>query len=147
MSLEKRDMKVFGKKVFVLVAGFFGVTAIAADFDGSMPLIFSFGQVVECVAGSECLAVTNYSVDAPDFVKLDFRKKQIVSTTAGEDSPARDINVTDLTTYLIVQGTQGSGQGDTLGYSLSIDKATGQMAAAGAGENAGFVIFGACTPN
>ncbi len=55
--------------------------------------------------------------------------------------------VPDLTTHLIVQGTQGSGQGDALGYSVSIDKATGQMTAAGAGESAGFVIFGACTPN
>ena len=138
-------MKIFGRQIFVLVASVFGVTVLAADFDGSEPLICSFGHVVECVNGSECLAVTNDAVDAPDFVKLDFRKKQIVSTTAGEDSPASDITVTDLTTHLIVQGTQGSGQGDALGYSLSIDKATGQMTAAGAGENAGFVIFGACT--
>ncbi len=140
-------MKIFGRQVFVLVTSVFGVTAVAADFDGSKPLICSFGQVVECDAGSKCRVVSHESVDAPEFVKLDFRKKQIVSTTAGEDSPARDINVTDLTTHLIVQGTQGSGQGDTLGYSLSIDKATGQMAVAGAGENAGFVIFGACTSN
>ncbi len=140
-------MKVFGKKNFVLVASVFCVTAVAADFDGSEPLICSFGQVIECVNVSDCLAVTNASVDAPDFVKLDFRNKQMVSTTGGEDSPASDINVTDLSTHLIVQGTQGSGQGDALGFSLSIDKATGQMAAAGAGENAGFVIFGACTPN
>jgi len=139
-------MKVFGKQVFILVAGFLSVTAVAADFDGSNPLICSFGHVVECVNGAECLAVTNDAVDAPDFVKLDFRKKQIVSTTAGEDSAASDINVTDLSTHLMVQGTQGSGQGNTLGFSLSIDKATGQMVAAGAGENAGFVIFGACTP-
>ncbi len=140
-------MKVFRKENFVLVASFACVTAVAADFDGSESLICSFGQVVECVNGAECIAVTNASVDAPDFVKLDFRNKQMVSTTGGEDSPASDINVTDLSTHLIVQGTQGSGQGDALGFSLSIDKATGQMAAAGAGENAGFVIFGACTPN
>ena len=43
--------------------------------------------------------------------------------------------------------TLSSGQGDALGFSLSINKATGQLAVAGAGENAGFVIFGACTPN
>ncbi len=139
-------MKIFGRQVFVLVTSVFGVTAVAADFDGSKPLICSFGQVVECDAGSKCSVVSHDSVDAPEFVKLDFRKKQIVSTTASEDSPARDIYVTDLTTHLIVQGTQGSGQGDALGYSLSIDKATGQMAAAGAGESAGFVVFGACAP-
>ena len=140
-------MKVLGRKILVLVASIFSLSAFAADFDGSEPLICSFGQVVECVTGSECHVVTNESVDAPEFVRLDFRKKQIVSTTAGEDSPADDMNVTDLTTHLIVQSTQGSGQGDTLAYSLSIDKDTGQMTAAGAGENAGFVIFGACTSN
>ena len=140
-------MKVFGIKVFVLVAVFFGVTAVAADFDGSTPLICSFGQVVECDAGAECRAVTNESVDAPDFVKLDFRRNQLVSVTAGEESSADDMSVVDTTTYLVVQGVQGVDEGvSTLGWSLSIDQANGQMVAAGAGENAGFVIFGACTP-
>jgi len=129
------------------VTGILGSSIAAADFDGTEPLICSFGHVIECVSGSQCVAVSNDKVDAPDFVKLDFRKKQIVSTTGGEDSPASEINVTDLITHLIVQGNQGSGQGDALGYSLSIDKATGQLAVAGAGENAGFVIFGACTTN
>ncbi len=139
-------MKMRTLNLAALVTGIFGMSVVAADFDGSEALMCSFGQVIECVAGAECLAVTNDSVDAPDFVKLDFKKKQIISTTGGEDSSASDITVTDLTTHLVVQGTQGSGQGNTLGYSLSIDKATGQMAAAGAGENAGFIIFGACTP-
>ncbi len=140
-------MKVFGKKNLVLVASVFGVTAIAADFDGSEPLMCSFGQVVECDAGWECRAVTNESVDAPDFVKLDFRRNQLVSLTAGEESSADDMSVVDTTTYLVVQGVQGVGEGvSTLGWSLSIDQANGQMVAAGAGENAGFVIFGACTP-
>ena len=140
-------MKVFGKQVFVFVAGFFGMTAIAADFDGSEPLMCSFGQVLECDAGSSCRAVTNESVDAPDFVKLDFRRNQLVSLTAGEESSADDMSVVDTTTYLVVQGVQGVGEGvSTLGWSLSIDQANGQMVAAGAGENAGFVIFGACIP-
>jgi hypothetical protein len=140
-------MKIRTLNFAAFVTGILATTVAAADFDGSEPLMCSFGQVIECVNGSACLAVTNDAVDAPDFVKLDFRKKQLVSTTAGEDSPASDIVVTDLITHLIVQGTQGSGQGNALGYSLSIDKDTGQMAAAGGGENAGFVIFGACTPN
>ena len=140
-------MKVFGIKVFVLVAGFFGVTAVAADFDGSEPLMCSFGQVIECDAGSSCRAVTNESVDAPDFVKLDFRRNQLVSVTAGEESSADDMSVVDTTTFLVVQGVQGVDESvSTLGWSLSIDQASGQIVAAGAGENAGFVIFGACTP-
>lgn len=134
-------------KVLAFVAGIFGTTIAAGEFDGSEPLMCSFGQVLECDAGSACRVVSHESVDAPDFVKLDFRKKQIISTTAGNDSAADDISVTDLGSYLIIQGAQGGGQGDALGYSLSIDQATGQMVAAGAGENAGFVIFGACMLN
>jgi hypothetical protein len=134
-------------KILAFVAGVFGTSVAAAEFDGSDGLVCSFGQVVECDAGSPCRVVSHESVDAPDFVKLDFRKKQIISTTAGKDSAADDISVTDLGSHLIVQGTQGGGQGDALGYSLSIDQATGQMVAAGAGESAGFVIFGACMPD
>ena len=53
----------------------------------------------------------------------------------------------DLCRLDIVQGVQGVDESvSTLGWSLSIDKASGQIVAAGAGENAGFVIFGACTP-
>ena len=78
-------------------------------------------------------------------MELDFRKKQIVSITVGQSSQADEMTVTDLGSFLIVQGTQGGGQGDSLGYSLSIEQATGRLVAAGAGENAGFVIFGACT--
>lgn len=140
-------MNIFGRQVFALVASVFVVTAIAADFDGSEPLTCSLGQVIECDAGSECRVVTNESVDAPDFLKLDFRRKQVVATTAGEDSPPDDIdNFINLTTHLVVQGVQGTSGGDTLGWSMSVNHATGRMVLTGAGENAGFVVFGACTP-
>jgi len=140
-------MKLIGRQIFVFAASIFSVTAFAADFDGSEPLMCSFGQVLECDAGSSCRAVTNESVDAPDFVKLDFRRNQLVSVTAGEESSADDMSVVDTTTFLVVQGVQGVDESvSTLGWSLSIDKASGQIVAAGAGENAGFVIFGACTP-
>lgn len=134
-------------QVLTIAVGLMGATVVAAEFDGSEPLLCSFGQVIECDDGAACRVVSHESVDAPDFVKLDFRRNQIVSMTAGESSAADDISVTDLGSFLIVQGTQGSGQGDSLGFSLSIDQATGQLVAAGAGENAGFVIFGACTSN
>lgn len=132
-------------QVLAVAVGLIGATVVAAEFDGSESLLCSFGQVIECDDGSACRNVSHESVDAPDFVKLDFRRKQIVSMTGGESSAADDISVTDLGSFLIVQGTQGSGQGDSLGFSLSIDQTTGQLVAAGAGENAGFVIFGACT--
>ena len=140
-------MNIWRRQVLTFVVGLFSATVATADFDGSKQLLCSFGQVTECDAGEVCREVSHESVDAPDFVELDFRKKQIVSITAGQSSQADEMTVTDLGGFLIVQGTQGSGQGDSLGYSLSIEQATGRLVAAGAGENAGFIIFGACTYN
>jgi hypothetical protein len=131
----------------IIVAGLISATVASAEFDGSKALLCSFGQVTECDAGEACRAVSHESVDAPDFVQVDFRRNQLVSITAGESSGAGEISVSNLGNFLIVQGTQGGTRNDSLGFSLSIDQATGQMVAAGAGENAGFVIFGACTVN
>lgn len=141
-------MKIIGKQVFVFVASCFGVTAIAADFDGSETLLCSFAQVVECDLGSECHDVTSESVDAPDFVKLDFRRKKITAISAGVESAPDDIdNVLDLASYVVVQGVQGGAEGaaDTLAWSASINHETGLIVVTAAGENAGFVVFGACT--
>jgi len=44
-------MNLIGRQIFVFAASIFSVTAFAADFDGSEPLMCSFGQVIECEAG------------------------------------------------------------------------------------------------
>ena len=142
-------MNVFGRLIFVLVASIFGVAAIAADFDGSKALMCSFAQIIECDAGDECFPVTNDSVDAPDFVKFNFKKKQVIAISAGvENAPADLGNVIDLANYLVVQGVQGGAEGtaNSLAWSATIGHESGAMVVAAAGENAGFVVFGACTP-
>ena len=133
-------------RLLAIVAGVLCMNVAVADFDGSEPLICSFGQVLECDAGKgKCYAVSHESVDAPDFIKLDFRKKQIISINAGEQgSPDAFDNVQDLDDYLIVQGVQGGSRDDTLAWSASISHETGQIVVTGAGEIAGFVVFGAC---
>jgi len=148
MAPENKNMKVFSRMVFVFVASFFGATAIAAEFDGSEPLMCSFAQIVECDAGAECRSVTNESIDAPDFVRFDFKKKQVIAIAAGvENAPADLGNVINLTNYLIVQGVQGGAQGaaNSLAWSATIDHESGHISMAAAGEKAGFVVFGACT--
>lgn len=142
-------MKKYAISVVVCAASLMGSAAVAADFDGSENLMCSLGQIVECDHGSECRTVTNSSVDAPDFIKVDFKRKRIVATTAGVDGPPDDIdNVKKLENNVLVQGTQGGegGARDALGWSMSISHETGQMVLTGSGENAGFVVFGACTP-
>ena len=141
-------MNVFGRLIYVLIASFFGVAAIAADFDGSKALMCSFAQIIECDAGDECFPVTNDSVDAPDFVKFNFKKKQVIAISAGVENAPDDLdNVIDLANYLVVQGVQGGGEGaaNSLAWSATISHESGAMVVTAAGENAGFVVFGACT--
>lgn len=141
-------MRSNARKLLVLAASAFSAAAIAADFDGSESLLCSFGEAFECDDGAECRKVSLESIDAPDFVKLDFRRKQIVSVLAGEDgAPDAIDNVVDLANYLVVQGVQGGDYNDTLGWSFTISHESGDLVASGAGENAAFVIFGACTPD
>jgi hypothetical protein len=141
-------MKFFAKLGFGIVASVLSVVASAADFDGSEALICSFARVVECDAGSECRSVTHVSVDAPDFVKLDFKKKTVTAIYNGVDGSPGDLEtVVDLANYLVVQGVQGGAErsADSLAWSATIDHASGFMVVSGAGEKAAFVIFGACT--
>lgn len=140
-------MRTIAKTFLVLSASLLGVSTAAADFDGSKPLMCSFAKVIECPAGSKCRTVANDSIDAPDFVKFNFRKNEVVSTTAGvESAPDKIDNVQELDNFLVLQAIQGGtgGSRDTLGWSASIDKATGRMTVSGAGENAAFVVFGSC---
>jgi len=92
--------------------------------------------------------MTNESVDAPDFVRLDFKRKKVVAISAGVESEPDDIdNIIDLANYIVLQGVQGGAEGaaDSLAWSVTINHNTGQIVLAAAGENAGFVVFGACT--
>jgi hypothetical protein len=142
-------MKFFAKLGFGIVASVLAVVASAADFDGSEALICSFARVIECDAGADCRSVTNESVDAPDFVKLDFKKKTVTAIFNGVDGSPGDLEtIVNLANYLVVQGVQGGAEGsaDSLAWSASIDHASGLIVVSGSGEKAAFVIFGACTP-
>jgi hypothetical protein len=138
-------MKKLTHKSLFAAATLLASVAALAEYNGSVPLICSFGHVIECDYGAECQTVTNESVDAPDFVKLDFEKNKLTATTAGQDTEPDEIdNVRDLDNHLIVQGIQGTTSVDPLGWSISINQTTGRAVMTGAGDNAGFVVFGAC---
>ena len=139
-------MKRMMTKVLLATAGLFGMTAVLAEFDGSEPLMCSLGELVECDYGAECRSVTNDEVAAPDFIRIDFRKKEFVAITDGISSePDAVDNVQTLDNHLIVQATQGTSPVDPLGWSMSVNQSTGRATFTASGDDAGFVGFGACT--
>ena len=77
------------------MAGFFGMTAIGADFDGSEQLMCSFGEVVECDAGAgENAGFVIFGACTPIQEKL-------TASYAPEISKA-EISKTNLIIFLII---------------------------------------------
>lgn len=115
--------------------------AAAEDFDGTKALICASIESYECVPGGECLKGTAESINAPQFIRLDFKDK--VARAARPDGEERTSSIESLIQSegeLILLGTQGD-----LGWSMSITTASGKMALSATGDRVAFVVFGACT--
>jgi hypothetical protein len=124
----------------VVSAAFF--EARAASFDGSEPLLCASIEAYDCSAGWECLKGTAESINAPQFIRLDFEQKLTRATRlGGEERTAKIESITREGGKLILQGVQMG-----LGWSMTIAQESGAMALTATGEQVVFVIFGACTP-
>ncbi len=123
--------------------------ATAADFDGSKPLLCSTATLTECIPGGVCEQVTSDSINAPDFVRINLKKKIITVDTAGqeEDRPPSQIKSSAIIDEkLFLQGSDaGKGIRDGLAWSVAIDQKNGKIVFTASGDAVAFVIFGACT--
>lgn len=140
-------LKLLGLALLIIFIMPLPVTA--GDFDGSQPLLCAFMDIIECNAGGECFEVTAESVNAPQFLRIDFRKKNISATRASGDKRTTKIERMErIDGKLVLQGVEDGEEGvrDGLGWSLAIGEATGKLVLTASGDQVGFVIFGACTP-
>ncbi|MDH3597232.1 MAG: hypothetical protein OEM93_20535 [Rhodospirillales bacterium] len=126
---------------FVASLGLLAGPVSAAGFDGSKPLICASIEAFDCASGGDCLKGTAESMNVPQFIRLDFKGKVAKATRPdGEERISKFGNMTQNDGALILQGVQGG-----LGWSMTIAQDGGKMALTAAGEEVGFVIFGACT--
>ncbi len=128
--------------VFIAVLAAASVTANAQGFDSSQPLICASMEAYDCGPGSDCVRGTADSIDAPQFIRLDFEQMVARATRAGgEERTAKIESMTREEGKLILQGVQLG-----LGWSMTIAQNGGAMTLTAAGDQVVFVIFGACTP-
>ncbi|HUK81300.1 MAG TPA: hypothetical protein VLZ12_01575 [Verrucomicrobiae bacterium] len=114
----------------------------AGDFDGSKPLICSVIQTVACPRDDEISKGTAEDVNLPQFFFIDFDKKLVTGKTAeGEVRETKIESIKHEDGKLILQGVQRG-----KAWSAVISEQTGRTTLVGANEEAGFVIFAACTP-
>jgi hypothetical protein len=106
-------------------------------------------DLVECLPGGNCQQVTHDSINAPKFLKINFKEKSISKPDVGEKRLNTIIErIERVDGKLILQGAEDGIEGvrDGLGWSMAISEDSGNMVLTGSGDQVGFVIFGACTP-
>ncbi len=117
-----------------------GVSAATLSASGNM--VCAASTAIGCTAGPLCIQGTAASFDLPTvFMFVDFKKKTITGTEADGDkvvSPIRNQETTDST--LILQGIENH-----RGWSMAIDRQSGEMSVSSTGPHLDFIMFGACT--
>ena len=142
-----KKIKIIGLTLICLLIT--PLSVMAQVFDGSKPLYCAIADVIECVPGGECQEVMPENINLPNFLFINFKKKKITASKEGGVQRTSKIeNRERVDGKLIVQGIEDGVEGvkDGLGWSIAISESTGKMVVTGSGDQVGFVMFGACTP-
>jgi hypothetical protein len=109
-------------------------------FDGSQNLVCAITEMQQCHTGEGCEAITPADANVPQFLRFDFKKKQITGRrpdgTMVNTPIAASTKLEDATTMQGVEGPYGwtvsLGSGGDLGITI-------------AGASYSMVAFGACS--
>lgn len=133
------------KRAVLLFACATPVTALAI-FDGSHPLLCAPGPYHQCTADG-CERMPADAVGGPRFIRIDVEGATIESVEGGAGRTSVIDHAEHVDGRLVLQGVEDGIDGvrDGLGYSISIDEASGEMVFSAAADGASFTAFGACT--
>ncbi len=117
--------------------------AAASDFDGSHNLLCAPTDAMQCEGAGECNRKEVELLNMAKFLYVDFKAKRIRGTIEGITSEETSSiqNLQKLEGVTLVQGAENG-----RGWSLVVDKGTGDMTLAIAGDDVAFVLFGVCQP-
>lgn len=107
------------------------------SYDGTKPLLCASVEAISCEPGEPCEKGLPESIGAPQFMRIDFSKKEMIGpkrTTA--------IRLMEKTDHQVT--LQGFELG--MGWTFALDRSTGKMAVTLIDRGTAFVVFGACTP-
>ena len=117
--------------------------AAASDFDGSRNLLCAPTDAMQCEGAGECNRKEVELLNMAKFLYVDFKAKTLKGTVEGATSEETSSihTVQKLDGGTLIQGAEGG-----RGWSLIVDKGTGDMTLAIAGDDIAFVLFGVCQP-
>ena len=129
-------MKRFNNVFLAVALCAVALPALSADFDGSKPLICVAIEANDCALGTDCQKGLAENLNMPQFIRLDFSKKTMGAS--GRSSPIQ--HQVREGGMLVMQGFE-----NYRAWSITINETTGKLVGAIAGDQEGFLIFGACT--
>jgi hypothetical protein len=129
-------MKIVAFALVLFVSALIAPAFAEEAIDGTKPLICATIQAFSCAAGEECERGLPESVGAPQFLRIDFAKKEIIGPKRTTQIRLMEKSDEQIT-------LQGFELG--MGWALALDRVTGKATITFAGRDEGFVIFGACT--
>ena len=135
---------IFGIALLLLVC--MPLAAWAADFDGSRPILCSVTTVIECTPAVD-RTVSAESIGLPQFIMVDAAGKKIWPAADREKKMTSVIKrVERLAGRLILQGADEGidKKREAVSWTATIAEGTGKFILTAAGEQAAFVVFGAC---
>jgi len=138
--------KVIG--ISLLLSACMFVVAWAGDFDGTRPLLCTVISVIESTP-SENRSVSAESIGLPQFIMIDSAKKKIWPAMDKEGNKTSEIKRVDhVGGNLILQGVDEGieKKREAVSWTATISEETGKLVLTAAGDQVGFVIFGACLP-
>jgi hypothetical protein len=125
----------------MLVISIAPFAVFADDFDGSRPLLCAVIETFDCGPNGECQRGEAWSIDIPQFLRINFKEKKISGTR--EDGTLRTAKIENMVRVdgrLILQGVQNG-----RAWNMVITEWNGRMTMTASDDQAGFVVFGACT--
>jgi len=139
--MKKRTASALALLTLSVLASAVSPARAAAPFDGSKNLTCAVTETFECKPGVKCQRGTAAHVGLPDFLRIDFRKKRILSTDEdGKGEVTKIAGVSKVEGLLLLHGTDAYHAGR-----IGIGD-TGRMSLTLSAHQVGFIVFGACTP-
>jgi hypothetical protein len=125
-----------------VLAGILTVPALgmAAELDASKPLICAVTEVLECTEAEGCERRSTEEIAAPEFLRIDAKKKTLTAETDEEPRTSPIERSEDENGVLVLQGGD-----DGRGWTMAITIASGEFSGTVAGQEIVFVVFGNCT--
>lgn len=129
----------------LVAAGCLISASAASALDTSEPFLCAVTQVNECLDGIGCEGVLPEMINAPTFIWVDIKKKQI--RTKQNAGGSKITNYVEIDGKHLLQGAEDGNPNaqDGAGWTMSIEDETGRFSAAIALQQATASLFGVCT--